>query len=332
MTTQKRKFLIDTDTASDDAVAILMALEYPDVEVQCITIVAGNMPVEQGSTNALYTLELCKKSDKVPVYIGMTRPLSKTAQDAKWFHGSDGMGEMHYPDPDKSKIRKEHGVDMIIKTVLENPNEITIVTLGPLTNLGTAFRKEPKIIDLIKNIVVMGGAACCVGNVTPAAEYNIWCDPEAADIVFSSAKNGQITMVGWEMCRGEANLTQEEMDFCTNTIATKKAKFAIECNYHALRSSIEWLGDPGLGQPDPVAMAVALDPKNVIPKMSQHTVKIVTDGPARGMTIVDQLHVGASEPHIDPHWSHTGGKHLVNICWEINAKRWKEILYQCLRD
>ena len=134
------------------------------------------------------------------------------------------------------------------------------------------------------------------------------------------------------MCRGEANLTQEEMDFCTNTIATKKAKFAIECNYHALRSSIEWLGDPGLGQPDPVAMAVALDPKNVIPKMSQHTVKIVTDGPARGMTIVDQLHVGASEPHIDPHWSHTGGKHLVNICWEINAKRWKEILYQCLRD
>ncbi len=173
----------------------------------------------------------------------------------------------------------------------------------------------------------MGGAATTVGNVTPAAEYNIWCDPEAADIVFESG-HPDITIVGWELCRGGANLTEEEMDF-VYSFKTKKGDFTIDCNKHALDSSQNWMGDPGLGLPDPVAMAVALN-NDVVLKQDRHHVKIVVDGPARGMTIVDELNVGESEPHIDEYWSHTTKN--INVIWEIDNKEWKETLYKTLKN
>ena len=176
------------------------------------------------------------------------------------------------------------------------------------------IKKYPESFLKLKNIVIMGGASNTVGNVTPAAEYNIWCDPEAADIVFKS-KHHDIAMVGWELCRGEANLTEEEMEFAYS-FKTEKADFTIDCNKHALDSSQNWLGDPGLGLPDPVAMAVALNPA-VTTKVSRHNVQVVIEGPARGMTIVDQLHVGESEPHIDEHWSHT--ERNINVIWEIDS-------------
>jgi purine nucleosidase len=135
-------------------------------------------------------------------------------------------------------------------------------------------------------------------------------------------------MVGWELCRGEANLTEEEMEFAYS-LKTEKADFTIDCNKHALDSSQNWLGDPGLGLPDPVAMAVALNPA-VTTKVSRHNVQVVIDGPARGMTIVDQLHVGESEPHIDEHWSHT--ERNINVIWEIDSDEWKETLYKTIRD
>ncbi|MCA9884573.1 MAG: nucleoside hydrolase, partial [Anaerolineae bacterium] len=192
-----RRMLIDTDTASDDAVAILMALQHPDVEVLAITIVAGNMPVHQGSINARYTAELCGKSD-VPVYHGAEVPLIREPYRAEWFHGDDGMGNMHYPAP-KMQPQPEHAVDKIIKLIRENPG-IELVTLGPLTNIALAIGKAPDIIEKVSRCVVMGGAANTVGNVTPAAEYNIWCDPEAARMVFRSGM--PVVMVGWELCRG----------------------------------------------------------------------------------------------------------------------------------
>ena len=320
---EKRKFIIDTDTASDDAVALLMALEWEDVEVEVVTIVSGNMPVEQGSINARYTIELCNKS--TPVYVGADKPLKKKREHAEWFHGPDGMGGMNYPPP-KEKAQDGSAVDVLIEKFKEKPGEITLVTLGPLTNIALAINKDPSIVSCIKNIVVMGGASCSVGNVTPAAEYNIWCDPEAADIVFNSG-HPNITMVGWELCRGDANLTEEEMEY-VYSLKTSKGDFTIDCNKHALEANQNWLGDPGIGLPDPVAMSVALD-DSVVVKQSRHNVKVILDGPSRGMTIVDQLHVGENEPNIDEHWSNTTRN--INICWELDSNKWKEVLYSTLK-
>ena len=320
----KNKYFIDTDTASDDAVALLMALEWDDVEVLGISIVSGNMSVEQGSVNARYTVELCKKN--VPVYVGADAPLIKKREHADWFHGPDGMGNMNYPMP-KLQETNEDFIEVLNNHINQYPDEITLVTLGPLTNVANFIKKYPESFLKLKNIVIMGGASNTVGNVTPAAEYNIWCDPEAADIVFKS-KHHDIAMVGWELCRGEANLTEEEMELAYS-FKTEKADFTIDCNKHALDSSQNWLGDPGLGLPDPVAMAVALNPA-VTTKVSRHNVQVVIDGPARGMTIVDQLHVGESEPHIDEHWSHT--ERNINVIWEIDSNEWKETLYKTIRD
>ena len=320
----KNKYFIDTDTASDDAVALLMALEWDNVEVLGISIVSGNMSVEQGSINARYTVELCKKD--IPVYVGADAPLVKKREHADWFHGPDGMGNMNYPAP-KLEETNEDFIEVLNNHINKYPDEITLVTLGPLTNVANFIKKYPESFLKLKNIVIMGGASNTVGNVTPAAEYNIWCDPEAADIVFKS-KHHDIAMVGWELCRGEANLTEEEMELAYS-FKTEKADFTIDCNKHALDSSQNWLGDPGLGLPDPVAMAVALNPA-VTTKVSRHNVQVVIDGPARGMTIVDQLHVGESEPHIDEHWSHT--ERNINVIWEIDSDEWKETLYKTIRD
>ncbi len=317
-----RQFIIDTDTASDDAVAILMALQWPDVEVEAITIVSGNMPVARGSRNARYTVELCGK--QTPVYEGCTRPLLREPAHAYWFHGPDGMGGMNYPEP-KRPPATGHAVPELIRRFAAAPGEITLVTLGPLTNIATALQIEPSLAQWVRQCVVMGGAACTVGNVTPAAEYNIWCDPEAARMVFHSGM--PILMVGWELCRGEANLTQEEMEALL-ALGTERARFAIECNRSALAASVDLQGDPGLGLPDPVAMAVALDP-TVCSKRSRHFVEVSCDDLTRGMTIVDQLHVSSTPPLRDPIWSNKTPN--VDICWQIDVQRWKAILTQTLR-
>ena len=172
-------FLIDTDTASDDAVALIMALKAPDIRVAAITTVAGNVDVHQATRNALYTAELCGQD--VPVYAGAGKPLLREYQDATWFHGRDGLGDHDFPAP-RNSAQKLHAVDAIIDTI-ETHAGLTLVTLGPLTNIALALAKQPNIAEKVSRCVVMGGAPCCEGNVTPAAEYNIWVDPEAARCV-----------------------------------------------------------------------------------------------------------------------------------------------------
>ena len=321
-----RKMLIDTDTASDDAVAIMMALQTPDIEVEAITIVSGNMPVEQGSLNARYTVELCGKD--VPVYHGAEKPLIREVYHAGWFHGPDGMGGMNYQTT--RQPAKGHAVDVIIETIKANPG-IILVTLGPLTNVALAVAQAPEIVENVSRCVVMGGAANTVGNVTPAAEYNIWCDPEAARMVFRSGL--PIEMVGWELCRGEANLLDEDMRYCKEEINTPLAHFAIDCNISALKANREWLGDPGLGLPDPVAMAIAIDP-TICTRKSKHYVEVECDGTyTRGMTVVDELNVTPYDtPNVEM-WQPLvkKGEPHITVCWEIDAKRWKELLYRTMR-
>ncbi len=166
----KRPFLIDTDTASDDAVALIMALREPQIEVAAITTVAGNVALPQATRNALYTAELCGSS--VPVYAGAEKPLRQAHCGAEWFHGKDGLGDHGYPPPRRA-AEKESAIDAILQTADAHPG-LVLVTLGPLTNIAVALQKAPGIAAKVSRCVVMGGAPCCEGNVTPAAEYNIW--------------------------------------------------------------------------------------------------------------------------------------------------------------
>ena len=307
-----RRFIIDTDTASDDAVAILMALQWPDVQVEAITVVFGNVPMEQGSINARYTVELCGKT--TPVYEGVKQPLLRQVSHAEFFHGPDGLGGMNYPAP-KRLAAGNNAVFELVRRFAESPGEITLVTLGPLTNIAAALTLEPNLAGWVKECYIMGGAACTVGNITPAAEYNIWCDPEAARIVFNSGM--KITMVGWELCRGAANLSDADMEL-VYSFNTDRARFAIDCNRSGLKANREWLGDPGMALPDPVTMAIALDPAVSIHSSPRFVDIACDDELTRGMTVVDQLGVTNKEPNVE-------------VCWEIDVDLWKETLYKTLR-
>jgi purine nucleosidase len=322
-----RTMIIDTDTASDDAVAILMALRTPDIDVKAITIVAGNVPLPQASINARYTVELCGKN--TPVYEGARVPLVREYFDAMFFHGKDGMGDMNYPAP-KQPPAQEHAVDAMIETIKANPG-IILVTLGPMTNVALAVSKAPEIIQNVSRCIVMGGAACVVGNITPAAEYNIWCDPEAARICFRSGL--PVEMVGWELCRGAANLVESDVRYYKEVINTPFSNFVIDCNAHALKTNQEWLGDPGIGLPDPVAMAIAIDPA-ICSKKSKHYVEVECSGEfTRGMTVVDQLNVVRNDIGNLSMWKplYQKGEPHITVCWEIDVPRWKALLESCVR-
>ncbi|MER3437266.1 MAG: nucleoside hydrolase [Chloroflexota bacterium] len=306
-----QRLIIDTDTASDDAVAILMALRSPDVQVDALTIVSGNVPVEMGARNAGYTAELCGKD--VPVYIGAHRPLLREPSYAYWFHGPDGMGGMNYPAPQRPP-EDEYAVDVLIRLIRSRPGDYTLVTLGPLTNIALALHRAPDLAQKVRACLVMGGAACTVGNVTPAAEFNIWVDPEAAKLVFHSGL--PILMVGWEHCTGASALTDEEMAHI-RSFNTPFAHFALDCNRSALEASRKLHDTPGLELPDPVTMAIALDPA-VCTVRSRHFVDVATDLElTRGMTVVDKLNVTGKAPNIE-------------VCWAIDPQRWKQVLYDRL--
>jgi purine nucleosidase len=319
-----RTFLIDTDTASDDAVALIMALKSPVVRVAAITTVAGNVDVHQATRNALYTAELC--GTDAPVYAGAEKPLLREYQNATWFHGRDGLGDHNYPAPRKSPQQK-HAVDAIIDTIEANA-QLTVVTLGPLTNLALALAKRPAIAAKVGRCVVMGGAPCCEGNVTPAAEYNIWVDPEAARIVMLSGL--PIELVGWQLSRGGAVLNERDIAHISgfdNTLS----RFAIECNSHARQAYKRQTGEDGIALPDPIAMCLALDP-TIGTEWSSHAIEVETQSElTRGMTVVDRLNVTADERNHAVWAQALRTQHKARVCWSIDNKRWKEALFLGLR-
>jgi purine nucleosidase len=318
-----RTFLIDTDTASDDAVALIMALRSPDVYVAAITVAAGNVDVQQATRNALYTVELCDA--RVPVYSGAGKPLLRTYENATWFHGRDGLGDHNYPAPRQS-AEGTHAVDAIIDTIDANPG-LVLVTLGPLTNIALALSKRPEIALKVGRCVVMGGAPCCEGNVTPAAEYNIWVDPEAARIVMRSGL--PVELIGWQLSRGDAVLREAQIAHIQR-FSTERAHFAIECNSRARAAYKTQTGEDGIALPDPVAMCLALDP-GIGTEWSEHYVDVETQSDlTRGMTVVDRLNVAQDERNRAV-WAPALGGRKAKVCWSIDNQRWKEALYAALR-
>jgi len=318
-----RAFLIDTDTASDDAVALIMALRAPDVRVVAITTVAGNVNVQQCTRNALYTVELCGAD--VPVYAGAEKPLLRRYENATWFHGRDGLGDHGYA-PRRLAPRPLHGVDAIIETIDANPG-LVMVTLGPLTNVALALAKRPDLAAKVGRCVVMGGAPCCEGNVTPAAEFNIWVDPEAARMVMRSGL--PVELIGWHLCRSEAVLHDNDINRVLD-LNTDLARFAVECNSHARKAYKIQTGEDGICLPDPVAMCLALDP-SVGNSWSAHYIDVETESElTRGMTVVDRLNVADDERNRVV-WADVLRQPRAKVCWTIDNRRWKEALFHALK-
>ncbi len=288
-----RPFLIDTDTASDDAVALVMALRHPEVEVKAITVVAGNVPLDQAVQNALYTVELCGAS--TPVHPGADRPLLLPLETAQNVHGRDGMGDIGLALTGR-RPSSGHAVDVIVDAVHRHGDDLTLVTLGPLTNLALALRKDPTIAGFGGRYVMMGGVGDGRGNITPVSEYNLWADPHAARVVFESGL--PITMVGWDISYKYAVFGRGDQARFRD-IATPLAHFCVDIqavleDYVKTETKLD-----GFDLPDPIAMAVAIDP-GVAVRTERLFVGIETEGRwARGQTVVDHLRLTGHRPNVD---------------------------------
>lgn len=205
-----RHILIDTDTGSDDVWAIIAALRATeDVHVDAITVVCGNVPLEICVKNALIATEVADTYFP-PVYSGMSRPIVKEKLfSADYVHGSDGLGEMNLPYP-AHQPEKQHAVDALVEHIMASDGELELITLGPLTNVAMAYLKEPAIAKKLKKLWIMGGTGYDQGNATPAAEFNVYVDPEAAHIVMHAGFNA--VWVTWDVARFGTEITPEDLE------------------------------------------------------------------------------------------------------------------------
>ena len=284
-----RSLVIDTDTASDDAVALMMALRHPEVVVEAITVVAGNVGIDQAAQNALYVVELC--GEEVPVHAGADRPIVQDLVTAQDVHGRDGMGDIGLPVRGRIPAGDD-AVDVLIETFLDRPGEIDLVTLGPLTNVALALASVPRLAGAIRHCYIMGGTGAGHGNVTPLAEYNFWADPEAAAMVVAAPMPK--TVIGWDISVASATFSPDEAA-ALRSIGTPYAHVAVDCQA-VLDGYARDTGLAGFDLPDPIAMAVALDPS--IASTAHVYIEVLTGaGPDRGVQSIDWQDLGGRVPN-----------------------------------
>ncbi|MFV0245204.1 MAG: nucleoside hydrolase [Qingshengfaniella sp.] len=267
------RLIIDTDTAGDDAFSILLALNAPHVTLEAITICNGNVPFDRQVENALYTLEVAGAGGKVPLYRGCPLPMLRAPVDATEFFGADGMSDAGFP---RAQQRPEpgHAVDFLIDTILSNPGEIEILAQAPLTNIATAYVKDPRIAGALKHLWVMGGLDNSLGNTTPAAEFNFYVDPEAAKIVVNAGFN--LTLSTWTLtmasgCLPDTALRRiEEMD-------TPLSRFFMAVSQAPFKRTAMRYGRPLSTHPDSLTCACAID-HSIMVETAECLVDVETQG------------------------------------------------------
>src|SRR5436305_8226510 len=247
------RVIIDTDPGVDDALALLLAMRSPELKIEGITPVAGNVPLELTLPNALRMVEIAGRTD-IPVAAGAKGPLMRRLVSAAYAHGENGLGGAVFPEP-KTKPVADPAPEFIRQVVRKYPHEMTLITIGPLTNIATALNGDAELADMIKSLVMMGGSLSG-GNITPAAEFNVYVDPEAARIVFQSGI--PITMVGLDVTR-KTSLTDEHvriLETAQNPVSQAAAKIARNAINHNREQG--FLVGPNMH--DSLAVAAFLDP------------------------------------------------------------------------
>lgn len=289
---QKKNVIIDTDPGTDDAMAVLLALRSPALNVLGLTTVAGNVMLDITTRNALIIVE--HSGRQVPVYPGAAAPLIDALDTAEHAHGHDGLGDIGFPDPEGS-AQDEHAVDFIIRTAMESVTSIELITLGPLTNIALALSREPRLTDRISRITMMGGS-WSGGNLTPVAEFNTGTDPEATDIVFKSRVPK--TLVALDPIRDSATINVQDVDSLERA-GTPWCQMSAQL----LRPWLQRWPRAKISLCDPAAVAAAIDPS--VAEIELLPVVVETSGRfTRGMTVIDFRRgrghkLGIREPNID---------------------------------
>jgi inosine-uridine nucleoside N-ribohydrolase len=318
-----RKVIIDTDPGTDDALAIMLALNSPELDVRALTVVPGNVTAAQGLENALRMVSLANRCD-VLVAAGAQHPLFQKLITAEFWHGKNGLADVQLP-PSKCKADVRWGPDLIIEMVHASPHEITLVPIGPLTNIALAIQKDPSIIPLVKEIILMGGSITG-GNVNASSEANIYNDPEAAQIVFQAG--WPLTMVGLDV-GNKTLLSRKHLDELgkthgpVNDFIYQVAKFLIGLS--------EKFGETGTPMYDPLAVGVAID-SSIVTAPLMH-VDVETRGEfSRGETVANRRN--ENERNVLHHFP-DGDRYVIEgldkvqpnakVCTEVKADKFLQL-------
>ncbi len=284
-----RRVIVDTDTAGDDTQALLTLATSDRIDLEAVTVCAGNVRFDHQVENAKYTLSLV--DDDTTVYEGAREPLLKDHKFADYVHGEGGLGGDLFPDTGIPS-GDPHAVDVIVETAREHPGEVTLACIAPLTNVALALQREPDLNDLLDEVWVMGGSVNHVGNVTPAAEYNFWVDPDAAKAV---VRDLDVTLFDW-------GLTVRDTGFDAGTLDefaggdTALCEFFAEITTSVREFTRESLGEDMTTQPDS-ALAAALVNPGLIEATSEYYVDVdEREGLTRGYSAVDETGVTDGEP------------------------------------
>jgi inosine-uridine nucleoside N-ribohydrolase len=315
-----RKVIIDTDPGTDDAMAIMLALNSPELDVKALTVVPGNVTAQQGLENALKLVSLAGRCD-IPVAAGAQHPIFQKLITAELWHGKNGFGNVELPTS-KCKVDPRFGPDLIIELVHRYPHEITLLPVGPETNIALAILKDPSIVPLVQEVIVMGGSISG-GNVNAAAEANIYGDPEAAQIVFQAG--WPLTMVGLDV--GNKTLfAPRELEQLERTHGPLN-DFAVGIMKYLIEISQKY-GSAGAAMYDPLAIGVAID-RSIVRTQSLH-VDVETRGDyTRGETVANRAgFVERNVLHGDHYMIEAVDKVAPNVqvCVEVDAGRFLQLI------
>jgi purine nucleosidase len=320
-----KRVIIDTDPGTDDAMAIILALNSPELKVEALTVVPGNVDGRQGLENALKIVSLAGRCDLV-VAGGAQHPLNQKLITAQFWHGKNGLANVELP-ASKCKADPRFGPDLIIEMVHKYPHEITLIPVGPLTNIALAVSKDPSIASLVKDIVIMGGSITG-GNVNGAAEANIYNDPEAAAIVFNAG--WMVTMVGSDV--GERTLiTRKYLAELQSSHGPQSDFIAKIAEFYLNRS--EKSGYSGAAMYDPLAVGIALDP--TLGTLKEMHVDVETEGEfTRGETVANRM--GSDENSVlhGDHYEIEGVIELkpnARVCLASDADRFLQLFVSRVR-